>query len=66
MFSVTFFVSRLVDTYSWWNVNDSDSVQLIGYGSVIFIFLMCLLNVHTKNHVINNVDMCFHFFYLAS
>lgn len=38
MFSVTFFVSRLVDTYSWWNVNDSDSVQLIGYGSLIFIF----------------------------
>lgn len=38
MFSVTLFVSRLVDTYSWWNVNDSDSVQLIGYGSLIFIF----------------------------
>lgn len=38
MFSVTFFVSCLVDTYSWWNVNDSDSVQLIGYGSLIFIF----------------------------
>lgn len=38
MFSVTFFVSRLVDTYSWWNVNDSDSVQLIDYGSLIFIF----------------------------
>lgn len=23
---------------------------------------MCLLNVRTKNHVINNVDMCIHFF----
>lgn len=25
---------------------------------------MCLLNVRTKNHVINNVDMCFQFFFL--